>query len=487
MKNKFKGTLFLLTIYLLLIGTLFSPLRVNASSDEILVEEMNATLSTTMDGSGVAWNGTHFLIFGGVHTGYTAVTDIHAYDPYEDEMTLLNTTLPAKRYNPGVVATDTCAYIFAGTSNIVYYKSIFKYIFETDTCVNLPVSLTYPREIPHAVSNGTHAFIFGGFYSGQIATVIEVFDFATENVSQMNTVLPGAPAGVTFNGSHFLLYGMFNTSQYISTHIFAYDPVLDNGLVELPLQLPYELTTPSTVQIDNIVLLFAGRNTTHIYNDYIIVFDQKRDEIFLSEQTTLHKGGYQRGVGSIDNCAYTFGGTIPPLWPPGRVDSVTKITPPLWRLDQTPPNITAELVPIEIYSSNEGLFEVQFNASDDYDPNPNITAVIDVPLPDNLSDWTIHLTTDTSFTLKIDYAAKKLEIKDLDPESRLNEIQQYSGIIMENGQRIKVKLKDVEKFMCKDEKGTLKFEAPEIILRVTASDEAGNINTIFVYPDFNPS
>jgi hypothetical protein len=154
--------------------------------------------------------------------------------------------------------------------------------------------------------------------------------------------------------------------------------------------------------------------------------------------------------------------------------------------DQTPPEISVALNPIEIYSPTEGLFQVEFNVIDDMDPNPTVIAIIQVPLPEDLSDWTIKLTTDSAFTLKIDYAAKKLEIKDPNPETRLNEIQLYGGILVENDQILKIKLKDVDKFMCKDEKGIWKFEAPEVILQVTAIDYAGNVATAYAFPTFPP-
>ncbi|MFW9915490.1 MAG: hypothetical protein ACFFGZ_07740 [Candidatus Thorarchaeota archaeon] len=481
MKKKYQTKIILAICFLSAVSFIIPSIDASSPFDELIVEDMNATLSSTKDGARASWNGTHFIIFGGVHTGYSAVTEIQAYNPYTDEITTLSSTLPGRRYNTGIATTPICAYIFGGTSNIIYYNTIFKYEFASETCVELPVRMVYPRELPRVASNGTHAFIFGGNSYGQHIRAIECFDYAAETITTMNTVLPGNVGEVAFNGTHFLIFCLYDFGLY-SDKVYAYDPVVDEGIVELQVTVPHEMVLSSITQIEDFIFLVGGRNTSTVWTDHIIIYDNAQKEIYTSE-AKLIRPLVTHGIGTDGSQIYTFGGAIPPTYY-SRTDKISRITLPPWLLDQEAPEISASLIPVEIYGTNDGLFQINFSATDNYDPNPIVTAVMAVPLPEDLSDWSIKLTEDTNFDLKIDYAAKKLEIKDLYPEERLYEIQTYGGIVVANGQYVKIKLKDVDKFSCKDESGVLKFEGQEVQLLVSAEDNVGNTATTYVNPPF---
>jgi len=105
--------------------------------------------------------------------------------------------------------------------------------------------------------------------------------------------------------------------------------------------------------------------------------------------------------------------------------------------DATPPEVTAALVSI---GDDEGLFKVQFSATDDYDPAPTVSAVI--------------------------RACGK-------------------SIPVTNGQIIEIEIED-DDCEIKWDDGRLKIEAPKVVLEVTAVDASGNGATATAVPPFPP-
>jgi hypothetical protein len=101
--------------------------------------------------------------------------------------------------------------------------------------------------------------------------------------------------------------------------------------------------------------------------------------------------------------------------------------------DTTPPEVTAELVPIRVWP-RIGRFEVSFSCVDDRDPNPVATATL-------------------------------------------------NGIPVDNGDRVfLITTRELEK--ARMIRGTLFVWAPEFELVVTCTDEAGNTATVTVTPEF---
>lgn len=66
--------------------------------------------------------------------------------------------------------------------------------------------------------------------------------------------------------------------------------------------------------------------------------------------------------------------------------------------------------------------------------------------------------------VEIDLEKGKAEIKRPDPKAILEEIQNYSGFPVEDGQYTKIKVKDGSKYKLKFKDDTLHIKAPEVIL-----------------------
>ena len=149
-------------------------------------------------------------------------------------------------------------------------------------------------------------------------------------------------------------------------------------------------------------------------------------------------------------------------------------------VDTTPPTITVQFIPIEV-EADEGTFRIEFSATDDYDPNPIVSAVLLVP---SMVDLAVEFHVQDEVKLEFDLEDNKVEIKGPNPEEEWSEIQRMGGIAVLNEQIIKVEVKEGLKYEYKYEDGGLKIEAPEIILRVTAIDASGNEATSTTSPTF---
>jgi VCBS repeat-containing protein len=152
----------------------------------------------------------------------------------------------------------------------------------------------------------------------------------------------------------------------------------------------------------------------------------------------------------------------------------------------TPPEVTADFTPIHV-EEDEGTFRVEFSATDICDPDPTVVAIIAVPVPADLTDWETELKTKKEFKLEINFEEEKIEIKGPDPEETWNQIQELGGIVVTDGQIVKIELgEDEEEYEYKYKDDVLKVEAPEVRLIVTAIDGSGNVGTTTVSPTFAP-
>ena len=142
--------------------------------------------------------------------------------------------------------------------------------------------------------------------------------------------------------------------------------------------------------------------------------------------------------------------------------------------------VTAIFIPIEV-EADEGTFRIEFSATDDYDPNPIVSAVLLVP---SMVDLAVEFHVQDEVKLEFDLEDNKVEIKGPNPEEEWSEIQIMGGIAVLNEQIIKVEVKEGLKYAYKYEEGELKIEVPEIILRVTAIDASGNEEISTTSPTF---
>jgi len=80
------------------------------------------------------------------------------------------------------------------------------------------------------------------------------------------------------------------------------------------------------------------------------------------------------------------------------------------RTDCLPPVITAEFIRVHNH-----LYRFEFTITDDSDPDPFYTAVILIPLPANLSEWTVMLRARKKPGLLIIDRYKTVIVFDSDP------------------------------------------------------------------------
>jgi parallel beta-helix repeat protein len=106
-------------------------------------------------------------------------------------------------------------------------------------------------------------------------------------------------------------------------------------------------------------------------------------------------------------------------------------------VDTAPPEVYAEFIPVEV-EEDEGLFEISYSATDNCDPNPTVTAVIEAC---------------------------------------------SQSISVENGQLVEIEIDDDDCEIEWDD-DVLEIEAPEVFLKVTATDASGNAAEVTVQPIF---
>lgn len=151
-------------------------------------------------------------------------------------------------------------------------------------------------------------------------------------------------------------------------------------------------------------------------------------------------------------------------------------------IDNSEPMISNEFLPIDV-EEDEGLFKINFSITDNYDPNLEITGVILLPV---LDDPEIEFKVKNKVKIENDLEENEVEIKAPNPEELWEEIQEFGGIIIENGREVYIEPDDdpdeIELKFTKS--GLLKIEEYLPTLQVTAEDFLGNSNVITVEPVF---
>jgi len=153
-------------------------------------------------------------------------------------------------------------------------------------------------------------------------------------------------------------------------------------------------------------------------------------------------------------------------------------------VDTTLPSLSARWVPLKV-EEDEGRFRLEFSAIDICDPAPQVKAVVRTPPLDGLQIK--KLKTKNEVKVQFDLDERKVEIHGPNSEAVLAQLQQFGGLVVNNGQLAKVSIEEAEegeqqfKF---DKNGELKIEAPTATLQVTGKDGAGNTATLQANPQF---
>ena len=139
-----------------------------------------------------------------------------------------------------------------------------------------------------------------------------------------------------------------------------------------------------------------------------------------------------------------------------------------------------ELIKVE---KSTGTFRIQASADDPGGNLESVEAVIETP---PLGGLQINLREDDRFQVKFNLKKNKLEIKGPDPQHILDQLESLGGLLVADGQKIKIKLNSdsnkVEFKIGKD--GTLEITADQVTLRVTAVDALGESDTATATPVF---
>jgi hypothetical protein len=157
-------------------------------------------------------------------------------------------------------------------------------------------------------------------------------------------------------------------------------------------------------------------------------------------------------------------------------------------VDTTPPTLFAQWVPLK-GKKKKGEFRVQFSAVDVCDSSPKVTGVVPTPTLDGLR---IKMKRGSRVKIMFDFKKDKVEIYSPHPQAILAQLRQFGGLVVNNGQPVKVELKKRNKHGEKkqefefDKHGKLKIDSSSAILRVIGEDFSGITATVQVSPKFVP-
>lgn len=152
----------------------------------------------------------------------------------------------------------------------------------------------------------------------------------------------------------------------------------------------------------------------------------------------------------------------------------TPVPPP-----NQPPQVQAALVPIDIDDDKEaGIFQIQVEATD---REGSLQAVLVIlKLPPSAHEREPKLKADDKIEVK--FSEKRLEIKGPDPQALLDQITAYGGLLMQNGQRIDLRIKNKAEGKVGLRGELWRVEARGIELVVIATDAAGLTSSAQVTP-----
>ena len=145
-----------------------------------------------------------------------------------------------------------------------------------------------------------------------------------------------------------------------------------------------------------------------------------------------------------------------------------------------PPVARAILYPIET-EDDGGTFKVISSGSDRDRNLDTVVAVILAPYHNR-----IDVRTEVKKRLKVQFERRVVRIEAPDPQAVLDDITEFGGIVVSNGQRVRIRIdedSDESVYRYRSD-GTLVVESPRVTLRVTATDTEGASDSAKVRPAF---
>ena len=145
------------------------------------------------------------------------------------------------------------------------------------------------------------------------------------------------------------------------------------------------------------------------------------------------------------------------------------------------PLATAAFIPVKV-KSNSGTFTIVGAGTDPDGDSPTVIAVLNTPSTQGLK---LKLKEDKRLTVEFDLKSGKLQIKSANPQATLESIVDLGGLQVLDGQEIKVKINNKQKYKFSVKRnGILEIEAPQVTLRVIATDALGASDTATANPTF---
>ena len=173
----------------------------------------------------------------------------------------------------------------------------------------------------------------------------------------------------------------------------------------------------------------------------------------------------------------------------GNVEAAPAVADISVGVDTIAPEITAAFIPIDV-EENEGLFRIEFTATDAKSGVEWVTAVIAVPDLDIPVELEVNNQIEYDFDLQEGY----LYLSGPNPDALLAELRRLGGISVANGEFVEIEQADELEFWAGyDEdylfnvlENVLNIEAvpPDVTLVVRAMDVAGNEGVVSVTPIF---
>ena len=137
----------------------------------------------------------------------------------------------------------------------------------------------------------------------------------------------------------------------------------------------------------------------------------------------------------------------------------------------------AALVPLDVDDDREaGLFQLQVAATDPEGSQPQVVAILQLPLGDR--DRKPKLKEARKIEIKV--TDKAIEIKAPDPQAILDQITAYGGIVIDAGQPIDLRVKKKGDVKLQSTNDGWRVDAPALLITVIATDDGGMSSSLQV-------
>ncbi|MFT3839379.1 MAG: hypothetical protein QM723_20520 [Myxococcaceae bacterium] len=204
----------------------------------------------------LAWTGTEAYLFTGYTSGGTRVV---RYVPSTGAVTTMASSFSPPRYNCGAAWTGQYIYVFGGYGA---GDEIYRYDPTNDQLTLLNATLPVSLELPKVFFDGTMIDILGGKSLTPTATIFQ-FDPVTETISVPGSTLPyhvfDAPS--VFDGtSIYMLGGLKDSNSGAAyTSVIQFIPALRQAAV-IPVTLPFPLAAGGATWAGDAGYVLGGAN-----------------------------------------------------------------------------------------------------------------------------------------------------------------------------------------------------------------------------------